>query len=178
MQLDGSGVKEIFKIIKAPYILSTISLGSGLLLFLPDKLIKKMYLLNFRDKSGFILGLLFFFSTILLTIMILIKVYKFFENKYISKKFRESTIKYLTELKNETEIEVIKMLLKEDDYTLELPMNSGVIIKLQQCGIITPAGSTHFVSMPSPEIPYFLQPYVIKCIEEDEKLKKKFEYNI
>ena len=42
MQLDGSGVKEIFKIIKAPYILSTISLGSGLLLFLPDKLIKKI----------------------------------------------------------------------------------------------------------------------------------------
>jgi len=84
--------------------------------------------------------------------------------------------RFLFNMKNKAEIEVITQMLKEDDYTLELPINSGVVIKLQHYYIITPAGNSHYVEMDNPCIPYFLQPGVFKAIEENEELQKKFKY--
>lgn len=59
MKLDWIAVKEILKILKTPYILITHVLASGLILFLPDNIINKMYMLDFRNKFGFVLGLIF-----------------------------------------------------------------------------------------------------------------------
>lgn len=178
MELDGTAIKEISKILKTPYILITIALASGLILFLPDNIISKMYMLDFRNKFGFILGLLFWFSTTLLIVTIGVKVYKKYENKKINKRLQEGIKKFLTNMKNKAEIEIITQMLREDDYTIELPINSGAVIKLQHYYIITPAGSNHYVEMDNPCIPYFLQSGVFKAIEESEELQKKFKYKV
>ena len=102
-------------------------------------------MLDFRNKFGFILGLIFWFSITLLIVMLGVKVYKRYENKRLNKKVQEGMKKFLLNMKNKAEIEVITQMLKEDDYTLELPIYSGVVIKLQHYCIITPAGNSHYV---------------------------------
>ena len=176
MEVDGTVIKEISKLLKTPYILITFALASGLILFLPDDIINKLYMLDFRNKFGFVLGLIFWFSITLLIVMLGVKVYKRYENKRLNKKVQEGMKRFLLNMKNKAEIEVITQMLKEDDYTLELPINSGVVIKLQHYYIITPAGNSHYVEMDNPCIPYFLQPGVFKAIEENEELQKKFKY--
>ena len=176
MEVDGTAVKEILKLLKTPYILITFALASGLILFLPDDIINKMYMLDFRNKFGFVLGMIFWFSSTLLIVMLGAKLFKRYENKRINKKMQEGMKKFLINMKNRGEIEIITQMLKEDDYTLELPINSGAVIKLQHYYIITPAGSSHYVEMDNPCISYFLQPGVFKAIEEDEELQKKFKF--
>ena len=46
MEVDGTVIKEISKLLKTPYILITFALASGLILFLPDDIINKMYMLE------------------------------------------------------------------------------------------------------------------------------------
>ena len=47
MEVDGTVIKEISKLLKTPYILITFALASGLILFLPDDIINKMYIYAF-----------------------------------------------------------------------------------------------------------------------------------
>ena len=54
MEIDGTAIKEITKIFKTPYLLITLALASGLILFLPNDIISKMYMLDFRNNYGFI----------------------------------------------------------------------------------------------------------------------------
>ncbi len=176
MEVDGTAIREISKFIKTPYFLITFALSSGLILFLPDDIINKMYMLDFRSQFGFILGLIFWFSITLVIILLVFKVYKRYENKRLNKKVQEGIKRFLLNMKNKAEIEVITQMLKENDYTLELPINSGVVLKLQHYYIITPAGNSHFVEMNNPCIPYFLQPGVFKAIEGNKELQKKFKY--
>ena len=53
-------------------------------------------------------------------------------------------------------------MMSRSHYTMELPVNSGVVVKLQHLYIIGPAGSTHIVNGYDMRIPYFVQPWVIK----------------
>ena len=53
-------------------------------------------------------------------------------------------------------------------------MQDGRVIELQYYNVITPAGSTHLVSMPNPQITYFLQPWVEARINENSELRAKF----
>ena len=120
MEVDGTAIKEISKLLKTPYILITFALASGLILFLPDDIINKMYMLDFRNKFGFVLGLTFWFSITLLIVTLGVKVYKRYEHKRLNKKVQEGMKRFLLNMKNKAEIEVITQMLKEDDYTLEL----------------------------------------------------------
>lgn len=44
-------------------IMVALSIGCGLILFLPNNIIEKMYMLKFRDDFGFIIGLFFVISS-------------------------------------------------------------------------------------------------------------------
>ena len=178
MEINGTAIKEISSLLKTPYIIITFALASGLVLFLPDNIINKMYMFDFRNKFGFVLGLVFWFSITLLIVIIGSELYKKNENYRMKKKIQKGMKKFLTNMTNKAEIEVITKMLKKDDYTLELPMNSGIVIKLEHYCIISPAGNSHYVDLNNPYLPYFIQPGVFKAIEEDEELQKKFKYKI
>lgn len=141
MQFDGNAIKELFKIIKAPYILVALSLCSGLILFLPDNIIKKMYMYNFRDNFGGFIGAIFIISLCLLLTLLISKVYKILKNKYTIEKLKKSRIKYLLELDNE-KIKIIKKFINTPDHTLAMNYNSGITLELSANGIITQAGAT------------------------------------
>lgn len=77
MSVDGNTIKELEKLLKAPHILLTLALYSGLLLFLPDFIVKKMYLLDFRDKFGGIIDVIFLISLCLLLTLLCTKIYSY-----------------------------------------------------------------------------------------------------
>lgn len=156
-----------------PYILGALAVASGILLFLPDKVIKKLYMIEFRDKYGFTIGIIFIVSLSILTILLVLKIYHFFYDKRLDKKVAEGQLKYLKNMSRD-KVMIVNAFLQERTHTLELPVNDGLVIELQHFGIITPAGQTHLVSMPDPRIKYFLQPWVENKIRRDVELIRKF----
>lgn len=156
-----------------PYILGALAVASGILLFLPDKVIKKLYMIEFRDKYGFTIGIIFIVSLSILTILLVLKIYHFFYDKRLDKKVAEGQLKYLKNMSRD-KVMIVNAFLQERTHTLELPVNDGLVIELQHFGIITPAGQTHLVSMPDPRIKFFLQPWVENKIRSNDELMRKF----
>ena len=71
-----------------------------------------------------------------------------------------------------------KEFIKDKTHTLSLPMNDGLILELQYFGIINAAGNTQLADMGydnSVYIKYFLQPWVIGIISNNEELSKKYK---
>ncbi len=87
-------------------------------------------------------------------------------DKRKDKKLRENQLKYLKELSGE-EKHLLRQIISCPDYTMELPVNNGLVIKLQSFYILTPAGSTHLVNAHDMRIPFFVQPWVIKMAREN-----------
>ncbi len=65
-------------------------------------------------------------------------------------------------------------MIKEPTHTVVLPLNDGLVEEMLYYFVISPAGSTHAVNMINPQIPFFLQPWVIERIDSDPELKDKF----
>ncbi len=167
-------MKDFVEFLKLPpTILSALSVASGALLLLPDKIISKLYMTDFRDKYGFLLGIIFMVSTSILIILLITKIYKYFNNKKTSKELVKSQTKYLKNI-NQEKADIIRAFINDHTHTLLLPVNDGLIIELQYLQIITPAGQNHLVDMLNPEIKFFLQPWVISRINSDEELRQKF----
>ncbi|WP_035287936.1 superinfection exclusion B family protein [Clostridium sp. KNHs214] len=167
-------MKDFIEFLKLPpNILGALAIASGFLLFLPNRIIKKLYMLEFRNRYGFVIGVVFVVSLAILVVLLMSKVYHHFHDKKVAKKVSEGQIKYLKNM-NQEKVMIIKAFLRESTHTLELPMNNGLIIELQHYFVITPAGQNHMVDMVNPHIKYFLQPWVGEKIETDEELKNKF----
>ena len=150
-------MKNIVDFLKLPpRILGALSVASGLLLFLPNAIIEKLYMTSFRDKYGFAIGIVFVVSTSILVVFLVVIIAKKIKDKYYNK------------------VELIRYLLNESTHTAMLPMHDGVVLELQHFYVILPAGSTHAVNMANPQINYFLQPWVIEQIDGDPELKAKF----
>lgn len=60
----------------APRILGALSVASGLLLFLPNVIIEKLYMTSFRDKYGFAIGIVFVVSTSILVVFLVVIIAK------------------------------------------------------------------------------------------------------
>lgn len=176
MEVNGDAVREIFKIIKVPYVLIAFILCTGLLLFLPDSIIKKMYLDSFRNNFGGIIGAIFLISLCLLLTILITHILKYINKKIENKKVLKGKIKYLLNL-DVKKTNLIKNFIKEEDHTLSLDYNNGITQELTAFGLITQAGSTQAVSFGMDDgmyLRYFLQPWVINVINDNDELKKKF----
>ena len=170
---------EIFKL--PPSILAAISIVTGLILFLPEKIIDVFYLLDFKNKYGPVIGMAFIISVTMLIVLIVMWTVKKLINNYKSKKYIKKTIKYLVELDN-NKTNLIKKFIKQADHTLQLPTNNGTTVELSSNNIISLAGGTQPVSFGdifdgdenTMYLNYFLQPWVIQLIEKESILLEKY----
>lgn len=170
-----NGLKDFLEIFKLPpSILGAISIATGIIIFIPDDIAEKMYILDFRNKFGFVISILFIISITMLIILVFVKLFKMVKNKYTDNKIKKNKIKYLLDL-DEHKANIIKMFLEDDNHTVALSANSGSTIELVNYGVITLAGNTQYTDF-NMNLKYFLQPWVIKLIVDNKDLKEK--YNI
>lgn len=65
--------KEFLEILKLPpSILSALMIVSGLILILPEDVIKKLYMYDLRNNYGFVISLIFLISFAILVVLIII----------------------------------------------------------------------------------------------------------
>ncbi len=155
-------MKDFIDFVKLPpSILSALALASGFIIFAPSALLRRLYFVDFKDNYGFYIGIVFIVSLSILFVYIVGKPVKLISDKLRDKRLNEHKFKCLKELSTD-EKELIRQMMSRSHYTMELPVNSGVVVKLQHLYIIGPAGSTHIVNGYDMRIPYFVQPWVIK----------------
>ena len=163
-------MKDFISFLKLPpSILSSLTLASGFIIFAPPKLLERLYLVDFKDKFGFYIGLVFIVTISILFVYLIIKPTKYLYDKRRDKKIRENQLNYLNELSRE-EKHLLRQMISCPDFTMELPVNNGVVIKLQSFYILTPAGSTHLVDAYDMRIPFFVHPWVIKMVRENRDI--------
>lgn len=174
--------KDFLEILRLPpSILSALTLVTGLILLLPEEIVKKLYMYEFRNNYGFVISLVFLISLAMLIVLLIIWCIKQINRRIKDKKLKEKRIQYLQDL-DLTKSELIKKFIKAKDHTLNLPTNSGNTIELSSYGLISPAGKTQLVTFGdiftgdenTIYINYFLQPWVIKMIKEEKNLRDKF----
>lgn len=159
-----------------PNILAAISLVSGTILFANDTLLNRLYMTSFRNDYGFIVSTIFLISSALLIVLIVTTVIKKIKNKFENIQLKKGQIKYLLNL-DKTKVKIIKSFIKESNHTLKMNQNDGLTQELSYFGIISLAGSTQAVDFGYDSgmyLYYFLQPWVIKLINENVNLKKKY----
>ena len=167
-------MKEFLDFLKLPtYILGALAIASGILLIVPDKVIQMLYMTEFRAKYGFALGIVFISSVSVLAVLLIKLIYRGISEKYNLKKLKEAQKKFLMKVDCE-KVELINAFIQQPTHTLMMPMHDGLVIELQHYNVISPAGQTHMVSMPNPQITFFLQPWVLERIRENEELQMKF----
>lgn len=170
-------IEDFIKFLKLPpNILAAVSLVSGIILFADDELLKKLYMINFRNDYGFIVSIIFLISISILIVLLFSTILAKIKNKYDKSRLKKGKIKYLLNLDN-VKVQTIKSFIKETTHTLKINQNDGLTQELLYYGIISLAGKTQPVDFGYNNeiyLSYFLQPWVIKLISEDRELKKKY----
>lgn len=164
--LEGN-MKDFISFLKLPpSILSALVLASGFIIFAPSKLLERMYFVDFKETYGFYIGLVFIVSISILFVYLIIKPIKYFLDKRSDKRVREGQLKFLRELSFD-EKQLLREMIALPDYTMVLPVNNGVTVKLENFYVLTPAGANHLVDAYDMRVPYFVQPWVIKMAREN-----------
>lgn len=150
------------------------ALASGMVLFLPDNIVAKMYMVDFRNKYGFAIGLLFLISFSILAVTLIIGIYKYFSHKRSMKKFKATAKERLQKLDNYQKA-IVYGLYMEDNHTSELPFHDGAVKWLKQNIIITETASQYAVSdLNNAVFPYMLHPWVVEELQKDSELLASF----
>lgn len=162
---------NLIEFLKLPTrIVVSIAIGVGLLLFLPDILLDKIYILSFREEYGFILGITFIITFTISFVSISLSLYSYYKNKKRNKWFIETAGKRINDL-SDYQKAVIFMLYQENNHTFELPIKDGGIKILEHNLIIQKATTQVFLSDTNDiRIPYFLQVWVINEIKNNDYL--------
>lgn len=155
-------------------IFVSLTIASGLVLFLPDTIIEKIYMTNFTKEYGFIIGLVFIISISISLVSCTIILYKYIIIRYNKFKFYKHAAERLEKL-SPYQKAILYSLYLEDNYTHELPFNDGAVKILEQKMMITKTTNTYLVEdLSNPIFPYMLQPWVIEKLNEDNDLVEKF----
>lgn len=171
MNLDFN-LADFFKL--PTKIMFALALASGLVLFLPESIVTKMYMVDFRNKYGFAIGLLFLISFSILVVTLFVGGYKYFSHIYFMKKFRATAKERLQKLDNYQKAIVYDLYL-EDNHTGELPLHDGAVKILKQNIVITETTNQYAVSdLNNAVFPYMLQPWVIEELQKDSELLSLF----
>lgn len=169
----GFNIADFFKLPNK--IMASLAIASGMILFLPDTIVEKMYMMDFRNKFGFATGLIFIVSFSILLITSLATCYKYFLRKYLMIKFKVTAKKRLNALDTYQKA-LIYDLYCEYNHTDELPLHDGAVNFLEHSMMIAKATTQYMVSdLNNACFPYMLQPWVISKLQKDTELLSSFK---
>lgn len=156
-------------------IMAAISLASSILLFSSDSFLEKIYMLDFREKNGFIVGIIFLVFTSILLIKLIAAIYAII---VVIKKRRDFYVHGTKNLKELTDYQkaTVYGLFQEDNHTAYLPVNDGAVKSLSQKMVIGLLSKENLIyDMFNPTVPYVLQPWVAEKFNKKPNLLKDFK---
>ena len=109
--------------------LVAVALLTGMILFLPDSVLKKMALNDLPDLWNRIIGLVFLLSVALIVTLVVFSTISQIKDKRREKRLRESLKKNLKKL-SPRQKSIVLRLLHSEDKTITLDKNSGDTIYL------------------------------------------------
>jgi hypothetical protein len=171
MKIDFN-IKEILTL--PTTIMAALSLASGILLFSSESILERMFMVEFRDKYGFIIGIVFIVSISILIVNLIYKTAQSISNSKAKKNFYATAEKRLQKL-NSYQKAILYALYKQDNRTLPLPLHDGAVLELEQKIMIGKATSQYMVSdLNNASFPYLLQPWVSDELNNKPNLLSDF----
>jgi len=171
MKIDFN-IKEILTL--PTTIMAALSLASGILLFSSTTLLNQMFMLDFRDKYGFIIGIVFIVSVCILIVNLIYQTAKSISNAKAKRNFYANAEKRLRKLNNYQKA-ILYALYQEDSRTLPLPLHDGAVLELEQNYMIGKATTQYMVSdLNNALFPYLLQPWVSDELNNKPNLMSEF----
>ncbi|OFU48010.1 hypothetical protein HMPREF3116_08610 [Aerococcus sp. HMSC10H05] len=156
-------------------ILAALTLASGLLLFLPTKLLDKLHIIGFQEKYGFVIGIVFITAFSLWLVNSIYTISKFIKDKKNMKKFLDEAgerLKVLTDYQKA----IIYLLYSQENYTHVLPLHDGSISALESNIMIGKTSAQYLVGdFNHAMIPYHLQPWVGDELNKNNELLDDFK---
>lgn len=163
--INLGNVKDFFESKLFKEVLAVVVLISSLLLFLPDAILKKMYLLSARDKIGTWLGVIFLAAASLLLILLVVPFLTRIKNILLYSGCAAKN-KY-KKLSSEAQKLLSEMYLS-NSYTKTLDIRSATVLSLEK---------DYFISRGNigtlPSFNYILNPWVIKMFKKNKELIRK-----
>lgn len=168
----GFDIKEILTLPNT--IMAALTLASGMLLFLPDLFLGRLFMLDFREKNGFIIGIVFIVSLSILIVNLVYRTVKTISNIKAKKKFFANAENRLRKL-NSYQKAMIYALYNQDNRTLPLPLHDGAVVELENNYMIGKATNQYFVNdLNNAHFPYLLQPWVSEELTNKPDLLSDF----
>lgn len=167
-------MKDFIQLLKLPpTILAAVAMGTGLILFLPLNILKRLGLDNIPDLWRTIFGLSFIISSSLLVIYLLVKVIKFLVSKYYWLRFKRKFPKVMNNLRAE-ELSVVALLYRSPNYTSRLPYTDGVTIRLISKRVIQLTSSNNLAYGDNLFIPFTITPIAQEYIDRHPELIENY----
>ncbi|MDU1442681.1 MAG: super-infection exclusion protein B [Clostridium cochlearium] len=165
-------VSDFFKL--PTKIMFAIALATGLILFLPENIVAKLYMVDFRNKYGFVIGLIFLISVSISIISFIVIIYRYYSNKYYMKKFKDGANDRLKKF-SDYQKAIVYYLFSMENHTGELPLHDGAVVWLKNNMVIIETTNQYMVSdLNNAVFPYMLQPWVVEELEKDRGLFEEF----
>ncbi|MCM3671657.1 superinfection exclusion B family protein [Mesobacillus maritimus] len=156
-------------------IMAALSLASGILLFFPTSILEKMYMIDFRDKFGFIIGIVFVVSISILIVNLIYQTASSISNSKAKRNFYATAEKRLQKLNNYQK-SIVYALYQQDNRTLPLPLHDGAVLELEQNIMIGKATSQYMVDdLNNAFFPYLLHPWVSDELNNKPMLLSEFK---
>lgn len=171
MKIDFN-IKEILTL---PILIYTaLSLGSGMILFFPTGILKLLFMLEFRQKYGFIIGLVFVLSVSILIVNLIYKISNYILKIKAEKNFYATAEDRLKKLNNYQKA-IIYTLFIQENRTFLLPLHDGAVTELEQKYMIGKATTQYMISdLNNASFPYLLQPWVSDELNNKPNLLSDF----
>ena len=167
-------MKDFIQLLKLPpSILTAIAMSTGLILFLPVDILKRLGLDNIPEEWRIILGLALIISSSLLVVYFIIKIVKYISSKYYNMRFRVLFPKLMNGLRTE-ELAVVALLYRSPNYTSRLSYTDGVTIRLKSKNIIQLTSSKNLAYGDDLLIPFTITPVAQNYIDKHSELIENF----
>lgn len=129
ISVDSISEKTFDNFKKITPALVAIALLTGMMLFLPESVLKKMALNDLPDLWNKVIGITFLLSVALITTLIVFSIISRIADKRRSKRLRDNLKKNLNKL-SPRQKSIVFQLLHSEDKTIALDKNSGDTVYL------------------------------------------------
>lgn len=167
VNVDAKNIGDIIKSLPYKAILLIISVISALLIFLPDAALQKMFLLDFRNKIGTFLGIIFVFSVSLTAYLYISSLVR---NRRIKKALSGKKAKERISNLSPTAKQLVSYMFHNQTKPIFLSSSNPTIAYLKHELIISETTNVGSILGLEQIYPFHLHPWVIITIEKSPEI--------